>query len=117
MKTQQHNSNCTAPAIISACLWLATTACAASFTDAKIPVVCNVVAAPLAAADALRADVKAQMQNRVRWTESVRWMSAQGVDTFVEVGTGSVLGGLVKRILEGVTTLPLGNPQDFDALK
>lgn len=89
----------------------------APFTDAVIPVVGNVVAAPLSTAEALRADVRAQMQNRVRWTESVRWMNAQGVNTFVEAGTGSVLGGLVKRILEGVTTLSLANPQDFDALK
>ncbi len=89
----------------------------APFTDAVIPVVGNVAAAPLSTAEALRADVRAQMQNRVRWTESVRWMHARGVEIFVEVGTGSVLGGLVKRILEGVTTLPLGNPQDFDTLK
>ena len=74
------------------------------------------IAAPLSTAEALQADVRAQMQNRVRWTESVRWMNAQGVDTFIEVGTGSVLAGLVKRILEGVTTLPLGNPQDFEAV-
>jgi len=90
---------------------------AAAFTDAKVAVVGNVAAAPLSTAEALRADVRAQMQNRVRWTESVRWMNARAVETFVEVGTGSVLAGLVKRILEGVTTLPLGNPQDFEALK
>ncbi len=90
---------------------------AAAFGDALVPVVGNVAAAPLSAAGALRADVMAQMQNRVRWTESVRWLASQGVTTFVEVGTGSVLGGLVKRIVEGVTTLPLGNPQDFEALK
>ncbi len=89
----------------------------APFVDAKIPVVGNVSAAPLSTAEALRADVRAQMQNRVRWTESVRWLHDQGVGTFVEVGTGSVLGGLVKRILEGVVTLPLGNPQDFEAFQ
>ncbi len=89
----------------------------AAFSDANISVVGNVAAVPLSTAEALRADVRAQMQNRVRWTESVRWMNTQGVDTFIEVGTGSVLAGLVKRILEGVTTLPLGNPQDFEAIK
>ncbi|MCS6993416.1 MAG: ACP S-malonyltransferase [Anaerolineales bacterium] len=88
----------------------------APFSDARIPVVGNVSAGPLVSAEALRADVRAQMQNRVRWTESVHWMRAQGVETFVEAGTGVVLGGLVKRILEGVTTLPLGNPEDFAAL-
>ncbi len=89
----------------------------ARFVDAKIPVVGNVAAAPLSTAESLRADVRGQMQNRVRWTESVRWMHARGAEIFVEAGTGSVLGGLAKRILESATTLPLGNPQDFDALK
>ena len=40
----------------------------------------------------------------------------EGVNTFVEVGQGSVLAGLVKRIEADVSTLPLGNPQDFAVL-
>jgi [acyl-carrier-protein] S-malonyltransferase len=44
-------------------------------------------------------------------------MAGQGVTTFVENGTGTVLGGLVKRIVDGVVSLPLGNPVDFEALK
>jgi [acyl-carrier-protein] S-malonyltransferase len=59
----------------------------------------------------------AQMQSRVRWVESVRWIAAQGVTTFIEVGTGTVLGGLVKRIAEGVSAQPLGNPSDLENLK
>ncbi|PWH12517.1 MAG: [acyl-carrier-protein] S-malonyltransferase [Anaerolineae bacterium] len=89
----------------------------APFCDATIPVVGNVSAAPLVSAEELRADVRAQMQQRVRWTESVRWMNAQGVEIFVEVGTGTVLGGLVKRIVEAGHTFPLGTPPDFAALQ
>jgi [acyl-carrier-protein] S-malonyltransferase len=59
----------------------------------------------------------AQMQSRVRWTDSVKYMTRQGIITFVEVGTGSVLCGLVKRIADGVVGLPLGNPQDFAGLE
>jgi [acyl-carrier-protein] S-malonyltransferase len=88
----------------------------AVFSDCVIPVVCNVSAAPILLADGLRADVKAQMQSRVRWADSIKWMGTQGVTTFMEIGTGTVLGGLVKRIIEGVVTLPLGNPSDFDQL-
>jgi [acyl-carrier-protein] S-malonyltransferase len=88
----------------------------AGFGDAQIPVVGNVQAGPILAAAELRADVIAQMQSRVRWVESVRFMVAQGVDSFVEVGSGAVLAGLVKRIETGVSALPLGNPQDFAAL-
>jgi [acyl-carrier-protein] S-malonyltransferase len=89
----------------------------AAFTDAKIPVVGNVHAAPITSAAELRADIRAQMQSRVRWVESARWLAAQGVTTFVEVGPGTVLGGLVKRIVEGPQTLPLGNPPDYEFLK
>lgn len=88
----------------------------ASFSDAVIPVVGNVACAPLTRAEDLRADVRAQMTSRVRWTESVRWLYAQGVTTFVEAGTGAVLAGLAKRIEAGAATLPLGNPADFEVL-
>jgi [acyl-carrier-protein] S-malonyltransferase len=83
----------------------------------KLPVVGNVHAQPLADEAAARADIIAQMQSRVRWTESVKYLVSSGINTFVEVGTGTVLGGLVKRIVDGVTILPLGSPQDFAALE
>lgn len=90
---------------------------AANFTPMQIPVVGNVHAQPLADEAAARADIIAQMQSRVRWTESVQYLVSSGIDTFVEVGTGSVLGGLVKRIADGATVLSLGTPQDFAALE
>jgi [acyl-carrier-protein] S-malonyltransferase len=90
---------------------------AANFSALQIPVIGNVHAAPLADEAAARADIIAQMQSRVRWTESVQYMVSNGINTFVEVGTGAVLGGLVKRIADGLTILPLGNPQDFAALE
>lgn len=89
----------------------------ANFFLPEIPVIGNVFAATLGDEAATRSDIISQMQSRVRWTESVRLMAAQGVSNFVEVGTGTVLGGLIKRIADGVTTYPLGNPQDFTALE
>lgn len=89
----------------------------ANFLPPQIPVIGNVYAATLGDEDAARADIIAQMQSRVRWTESVKLMAAQGISAFVEVGTGSVLGGLVKRIADGVTSYPLGTPADFAALE
>lgn len=78
-----------------------------------IPVVGNVHARPLLTADELRADIKAQMQSRVRWTESVQLMLANGINTFVEVGTGEVLLGLIKRIEASTQRYMLGRPADF----
>ena len=89
----------------------------ANFSALQLPVVGNVHALPLADENAARADLIAQMQFRVRWTDSVKYMVSNGIDTFVEVGTGTVLGGLVKRIADGMTILTLGNPQDFAALE
>ncbi len=89
---------------------------AAGFSDAHTPVVGNVHAKPISSAAELRADVMAQMQSRVRWVESVRFMASQGVTTLIELGSGGVLAGLVKRIEADVPTLPLGSPQDFAAL-
>ncbi|HXF84578.1 MAG TPA: ACP S-malonyltransferase [Anaerolineales bacterium] len=81
-----------------------------------IPVVGNVHAKPMTTTEELRADIKAQMQSRVRWTESVQLMLGSGIRNFVEVGSGEVLLGLVKRIDPSTERYPLGNPQDFDAL-
>lgn len=83
----------------------------------QIPVVGNVQAKPMHTAEELRADIKAQMQSRVRWTESVQFMQSQGIQTYVEVGCGEVLLGLVKRIDPSSMRFPLGNPQDLVALK
>jgi [acyl-carrier-protein] S-malonyltransferase len=82
-----------------------------------IPVVGNVHANPLLSADELRADLKAQMQSRVRWTESVQLMIGNGINTFVELGSGEVLLGLVKRIDPSTTRFMLGAWQDFIALE
>jgi len=83
----------------------------------QIPVIGNVHAAPLIDEASARADIIAQMQSRVRWTESVKLLSAQGITAFVEAGAGTVLGGLIKRIIEGASTFPLGAPQDFTAIE
>ncbi|MBV6394735.1 MAG: Malonyl CoA-acyl carrier protein transacylase [Anaerolineales bacterium] len=88
----------------------------ASMRDASAPVWGNVAARALTSAAGLRADIISQMQSRVRWTESVREMIASGIRHFVEVGSGSVLGGLVKRIDATVTSQALGNPLDFENL-
>ncbi len=81
-----------------------------------IPVVGNVHANVLLTADELRADIKAQMQSRVRWTESVAAMQGSGIQAYVEAGSGEVLLGMIKRIDPSASRFPLGNPKDFEAL-
>jgi len=88
----------------------------ASMSDASAPVWGNVAARALTSAADLRADILSQMQSRVRWTESVMDMAGNGLIRFVEVGSGSVLGGLIRRIDSSVTSQALGNPSDFENL-
>jgi [acyl-carrier-protein] S-malonyltransferase len=82
-----------------------------------IPVIGNVHAKPMTTADELRADIKAQMQSRVRWTESVEAMRGMGIQSYVEAGSGDVLLGLVKRIDSSASRHPLGKAEDFAALE
>jgi [acyl-carrier-protein] S-malonyltransferase len=81
-----------------------------------IPVVGNVHAKPMLTADELRADIKAQMQSRVRWTESVQLMQINGIQAYVESGSGEVLLGMIKRIDANALRFPLGHPSNFVAL-
>ena len=84
--------------------------------DPGIPVISNVHAKAMTVADELRADIKGQMQSRVRWTESVQMMLGSGIQTYVEVGSGEVLLGLIKRIDASAIRIPLGNPNDFESI-
>ena len=89
---------------------------AASIRDPRLPLVGNVTARPLDTAAAIRADLQAQLNSRVRWTETIQWMASQGIDTYLELGSGSVLCGLVKRIQPEAACLAVGTPEDFQKL-
>jgi [acyl-carrier-protein] S-malonyltransferase len=89
---------------------------ACPMSDPAIPVVGNVQARTMTSAGECRADIKAQMQSRVRWTESVETMRGMGIQTYVEAGSGDVLLGLIKRIDSSAARIPLGKPEDVRAL-
>jgi [acyl-carrier-protein] S-malonyltransferase len=82
-----------------------------------VPVIANVEAGPIAEPDAIRDALIRQVTGTVRWRESVTYMAAQGVDAFVEVGSGKVLTGLVKRIAAGASATAIGTPDDIAAFK
>lgn len=78
-----------------------------------VPVMANVGAAPLSDPDAIRASLVAQVTGTVRWRECVQALADAGVDRFIEVGSGKVLAGLVKRIATGAATMSLGTADDI----
>ena len=90
---------------------------AANIQEASIAIIGNVQAKAMISAEDIQADLMAQLNARVRWTESIQLMLDQGVDTFIEIGTGSVLLNLVKRIDREVSRIALGNADDFANLK
>jgi [acyl-carrier-protein] S-malonyltransferase len=89
---------------------------AASLRDPAVPIVGNVTASPLGGAAQIRADLQNQLHARVRWTESVEYMLGQGVTTFFELGSETVLTGLLKRINRQARGIALGKPADFEKL-
>jgi [acyl-carrier-protein] S-malonyltransferase len=74
-----------------------------------MPVVGNVTAQPLTTVEELRDELGRQMASPVLWTASVRAMAAAGARTFVELGPGAVLSGLIKRIDREVATKSLAD--------
>ena len=82
-----------------------------------VPVMANVGAAPLSDPEAIRASLVAQVTGTVRWRECVLAMAEAGVTDFIEVGSGKVLAGLVKRIATGVTPISVGTADDIASYK
>jgi [acyl-carrier-protein] S-malonyltransferase len=81
--------------------------------DAAIPVYANVTARPMHDADEIRHLLIEQLTSPVRWEEGVVNMIADGAVTFVEIGPGKVLQGLVKRIQGDVKTLGIEKLNDI----
>ncbi len=84
------------------------------FGDILIPVVTNVEAAPNSDPSRVRELLVKQVTGTVRWTDSVRWMIAQGVRRFVEFAPGNVLAGLILKIDNSVTVLSVSTPDGLD---
>jgi [acyl-carrier-protein] S-malonyltransferase len=87
-------------------------------TDIKapvVPVVANVSAMAVTDPETIRQNLVAQVTGRVRWTESVQYMVAQGVDTTGEVGNGKVLTVMQRRIEKSLNGFTLGAPEDLEA--
>jgi [acyl-carrier-protein] S-malonyltransferase len=79
--------------------------------------VANVTAAPTLSVDDIVPNLVAQVTATVRWRESVLAMQEAGVGRFVEVGSGKVLSGLVRRIMADAEVFAVGAPDDLDAVK
>ncbi|MDP3878910.1 MAG: ACP S-malonyltransferase [Dehalococcoidales bacterium] len=92
---------------------MAETIAGLDFRDPDVPIVANVTAQPLTSAEQIKEELLNQLCQGVQWQRSIEYMIADGVTTFIEIGAGKVLSGLVKRISKEVNTLNIG---DVDAI-
>ena len=79
-----------------------------------VPLVSNVLAAPVGEPDRIRELLVSQVTGMVRWRESVTWLAGQGVTELVEVGAGRVLSGLARRIDRSLVAVPVNTLADID---
>ena len=80
-----------------------------SFDDPAIPIIANTTAQPLNTAELVKEELLGQLCHCVRWQPSVEYMVNDVVSTFIEIGPGRVLTGLIKRINKGVKLINIGD--------
>jgi [acyl-carrier-protein] S-malonyltransferase len=88
-----------------------------SFNEGKNKLISNVTANEISNTTELKELLVKQIENRVRWRESVMNMISSGVNHFIEIGPGKVLSGLVKRINKEVKIDTINNQRDIEGLK
>jgi [acyl-carrier-protein] S-malonyltransferase len=90
---------------------------ATAFHDLNVPLVNNWQAQQVRSGAEARAGLIEQVPNPVRWTESIRQLIAMGVERFVEVGAGAVLGGLLRSIDASRKCAKFGSPEDLESVQ
>lgn len=80
------------------------------------PLVANVTARPVDQPGEIRRLLVQQVTAMVRWRESVLWLAGSGVEEIIEIGSGRVLCGLVKRIAPDIATRSIGTAAEVEAL-
>ena len=104
------------PLVAKAAQWLQEAMNNIDFQPAEIPVVSNVDAQPWTDVDQIKTNLASQVTSSVRWVESVNYMSAAGVNVFIEFGPQKVLSGMLRKIDRSLTTLNLEKPDSLHKL-
>ena len=82
-----------------------------SFNQPAVPIIGNTTAQPLATAESVKEELLRQLCNCVQWQRSVEYMVGNGVSTFIELGPGKVLAGLIRRIDKSVKIINIGDAE------
>ena len=87
-----------------------------AFSDPAVPLLANADARPIETAEACRAELVEHLTAGVDWIGAVEQMQAAGVSTFVEIGPGKVLTGLIKRIAPDAEAIAADDPANLDRI-
>ncbi len=87
-----------------------------SWSEPKWPIVANVSASPVSSVADIKSSLYSQTFSPVLWADSVVYMADDGVDTFLELGPGNVLAGLIKRCRKGLNLMSAGTPDTLEAM-
>ena len=87
------------------------------FHEPLISIIANTTAQPMTTAEEVKAELLRQLCNGVQWQRSVEYMVDDGVSTFIEIGPGKVLNGLIRRINKNVKTLNIGDAEAIRNMK
>lgn len=85
-----------------------------TFQEPTIPIIANTTAQPVTTVAEIKGELSRQLCHGVQWQRSIEYMVNAGVSTFIEIGPGKALTGLIKRINKNVKTLNIG---DAEAIK
>ena len=83
------------------------------FNNPVIPLIGNVTAEPLVTAEEVKSELKMQLTSCVQWNNSVKHMIGEGINSFIEIGNGKILSGMIKRINREAK---ITNISDFDSV-
>jgi len=86
-----------------------------NFGKIGIPVIANTNAQPITETEDIEPELLKQLTNSVQWQKSVEYMIGNGVDTFIEIGPGKVLSGLIKRTNKEVNTINIEKTDDIES--
>ncbi|MGC9371756.1 MAG: ACP S-malonyltransferase [Thermovirgaceae bacterium] len=84
--------------------------------EPKWPVVANVSAKPQKSVDDIKQSLYLQTYSPILWQDTVEYLHSAGVNTFAEIGPGTVLSGLIRRTVKGVSALTAGIPEEAESL-
>jgi [acyl-carrier-protein] S-malonyltransferase len=84
------------------------------FQNPTLPIISNITAIPLTSTQELRVELAQQLATSVQWVRSIEYLRDAGVTTFIEIGPGQALAGMIKRIIKGAKIINIGSATDIE---